>query len=145
MFQSFLNSGDNFAGKTAWVYGWGQASFTSNQAQVKLQKLQLKVSSNKECSAWSTKNNMNWDLGPGQVCAGAGAGKDACKVNCFYNESFLNQLWRIERFINLTRYKNIQKFSCDKRYFCSKIRNLMIHSVKITTVHNFENNSNSSI
>jgi len=73
------NTGDSFVGKTAWVYGWGQASFTSNQAQTKLQKLQLKVSSNKECTAWSNKNTMNWDLGPGQVCAGAGTGKDACK------------------------------------------------------------------
>ena len=73
-------TGDSFVGKTAWVYGWGQASFNSDFGQAKLHKLQVKVADNKECMAWSNKNTMRWDLGPGQVCAGAGAGKDACKV-----------------------------------------------------------------
>jgi len=73
------NTGQSFVGKTAWVYGWGQNSFKADQGMQKLQKLQVKVASNKECMDWSKKNTKNWDLGPGQVCAGAGKGKDACK------------------------------------------------------------------
>ena len=51
--------------------------------EFKLRKLEVKVASNKECMAWSAKNSMNWDLKSSQVCAGAGSGKDACKVNPF--------------------------------------------------------------
>jgi len=73
------NTGDSFVGKTAWVYGWGQTSFKAEWGEFKLRKLELKVAANSECMAWSSKNNMNWDLASSQVCAGAGAGKDACK------------------------------------------------------------------
>merc|ERR1712110_928708 len=72
-------TGDSFVGKSAWVYGWGQTSFKADFGESKLRKLELKVASNKECMAWSAKNNMNWDLKSSQVCAGAGVGKDSCK------------------------------------------------------------------
>ena len=48
--------------------------------EFKLRKLELKVASNKECMAWSDKNTMRWALKDSQVCAGAGVGKDSCKV-----------------------------------------------------------------
>ena len=60
--------------------GWGQTSFKADMGASKLRKLEMKVASNKECMAWSAKNSMNWDLKSSQVCAGAGSGKDACKV-----------------------------------------------------------------
>ena len=48
--------------------------------EFKLRKLEVKVASNKECMAWSDKNTMRWALKDSQVCAGAGVGKDSCKV-----------------------------------------------------------------
>ena len=46
----------------------------------KLRKLKMKVASNKEVLDWAAKNNQNMELKSSQVCAGAGEGKDACKV-----------------------------------------------------------------
>merc|ERR1712243_248065 len=75
------NTGDNFVGKTAWVYGWGQTAFKADFGSSVLLKLQVKVASNQECIDWSKKafGLAAWELGTGQLCAGAGAGKDACK------------------------------------------------------------------
>ena len=44
-------------------------------------KLKVKVASNKECNDWSKKafGLSAWTLGTGEICAGAGSGKDACK------------------------------------------------------------------
>merc|ERR1711884_256143 len=72
-------TGQSFVGKSAWVYGWGQTSFKADMGEFKLRKLEVKVSSNKECMAWSDKNTMRWALKDSQVCAGAGVGKDSCK------------------------------------------------------------------
>ena len=44
----------------------------------------MKIASNKEVLAWAAKNNQNMELKPSQVCAGAGPGKDACKVYQYF-------------------------------------------------------------
>ena len=61
--------------------GWGQTAFKADFGSSVLLKLQVKVASNQECIDWSKKafGLAAWELGTGQLCAGAGAGKDACK------------------------------------------------------------------
>jgi len=73
-------SGDNFDGKKAWVYGWGQLGWDKD-APAKLQKLEVTVTSREKVKAWAQKvdNMWQWTLEPGMLPVHTGAGKDACR------------------------------------------------------------------
>merc|ERR1712227_257129 len=85
------NTGDNFVGKTAWVYGWGQTAFKADFGSSVLLKLQVKVASNQECIDWSKKafglaackgdsgGPLTTDVGGRQVLIGDVSNGNACK------------------------------------------------------------------
>ena len=61
-----------FDDKTAQVYGWGFTSKNAGQASNILLEIDVKVLKHAKCSHRRPK------IHPGQICADAGAGKDAC-------------------------------------------------------------------
>jgi len=74
-------SGANFDGKKAWVYGWGQLSWTNYDPPALLQKLEVTVTSRNTVKEWAKKvdNLWQWTLEPGMLCVHTGDGKDACR------------------------------------------------------------------
>jgi secreted trypsin-like serine protease len=74
-------TGDNFDGKKAWVYGWGQLSWTNYDPPTKLQKLEVTVTTIEKVKAWAktVDNHWQWTLEAGMLPVKTGAGKDACR------------------------------------------------------------------
>ena len=77
------NTGDNYEGKKAMVYGWGQLAWDNYDPPSLLQKLEVTVTPRKTVVDWAKKtNNMwQWTLEPGMLCVYTGEGKDACRVS----------------------------------------------------------------
>merc|ERR1712042_310983 len=71
------NTGDDFVGKTAWVYGWGALSFGTGDYPDKLQELSVKIVSQDVCQA--AHNDLEWTITDGMLCAGGVTGQDSCQ------------------------------------------------------------------
>merc|ERR1712142_529676 len=56
------NTGDDFTGKTAWVYGWGALSFGTGDYPDKLQELSVKIVSQEVCQA--AHDDLLWTVRP---------------------------------------------------------------------------------
>merc|ERR1711915_887646 len=67
------NVGDDFEGKTAWVYGWGDNSSNQDYPD-KLQELSVEIVSDAVC-----KEVHNYPITDGMLCAGGVKGEDACQ------------------------------------------------------------------
>merc|ERR1719219_2529495 len=75
------NTGDNFDGKKAQVYGWGQLAWDNYDPPSLLQKLEVTVTARQTVVDWAKKvgNFWQWTLEPGMLCVATGEGKDACR------------------------------------------------------------------
>jgi len=71
------NTGDDYTGKTAWVYGWGALSFGTGDYPDKLQELSVKIVSQAVCQA--AHNDLGWTITDGMLCAGGVTGQDSCQ------------------------------------------------------------------
>merc|ERR1712198_80765 len=71
------NTGDDFTGKTAWVYGWGALSFGTGDYPDKLQELSVKIVSQEVCQA--AHEDLLWTITDGMLCAGGVTGQDSCQ------------------------------------------------------------------
>jgi len=71
------NTGDDFTGKTAWVYGWGALSFGTGDYPDKLQELSVKIVSQEVCQA--AHDDLLWTITDGMLCAGGVTGQDSCQ------------------------------------------------------------------
>ena len=76
-------TGDNFDGKKALVYGWGQLAWDNYDPPSLLQKLEVTVTPRQTVVDWAKKvgNMWQWTLEPGMLCVATGEGKDACRVS----------------------------------------------------------------
>jgi len=72
------NAGDDFTGKTAWVYGWGALSPGTGDYPDKLQELSVKIVSQDVCQA--AHDDLGWTITDGMLCAGGVTGEDSCQV-----------------------------------------------------------------
>jgi len=74
-------TGDNFDGKKAMVYGWGQLAWDNYDPPSLLQKLEVTVTARQTVVDWAKKvgNFWQWTLEPGMLCVYTGEGKDACR------------------------------------------------------------------
>merc|ERR1719474_2612723 len=71
------NTGDDFVGKTAWVYGWGALSYGTQDYPDKLQELSVKIVSQEVCQAAHV--DLGWTITDGMLCAGGVTGQDSCQ------------------------------------------------------------------
>jgi len=71
------NAGDDFTGKTAWVYGWGALSPGTGDYPDKLQELSVKIVSQDVCQA--AHDDLGWTITDGMLCAGGVTGEDSCQ------------------------------------------------------------------
>merc|ERR1711915_902344 len=71
-------TGEDYTGKTAWVYGWGALSFGTGDYPDKLQELSVKIVSQAVCQA--AHNDLGWTIADGMLCAGGVTGQDSCQV-----------------------------------------------------------------
>merc|ERR1712106_565376 len=67
-------SGDDFVGDTAWVYGWGSQS-SGGAAPEKLLEVDVEIVSQDVCKLAMAP----YDITEGMLCAGGVAGKDGCQ------------------------------------------------------------------
>merc|ERR1712241_1370304 len=74
-------TGDNFDGKKALVYGWGQLAWDNYDPPSLLQKLEVTVTPRQKVIDWAKKvgNFWQWTWEPGMLCVYTGEGKDACR------------------------------------------------------------------
>ena len=64
----------DLTGKIATVAGWGQTDYTGGDSDVLLE-VGLPIVSNRFCA-----KKMNFEIHPGQICAGGEKGRDSCQV-----------------------------------------------------------------
>jgi len=67
----------NYAGKNAWVYGWGALS-QGGSSPTKLQELEVPVVTDAQCKT-AMGTSVNDDLLAVMLCAGGVEGKDSCQ------------------------------------------------------------------
>eukprot|EP00092_Neocalanus_flemingeri_P005011 GFUD01005388.1.p1 GENE.GFUD01005388.1~~GFUD01005388.1.p1 ORF type:complete len:490 (-),score=75.79 GFUD01005388.1:64-1533(-) len=77
------NTGDNFIGKIALVYGWGRTS-ASGPVSTKLMEVDVKIVSDTDCqNAFDNSQDpqvqaANYQITSDMICAGGIGGKDSC-------------------------------------------------------------------
>merc|ERR1711892_565591 len=72
--------GDDFAGKNAWVYGWGGLDAGATEYPDKLMKLEVPIVSDEKCQADMGPDGIGWGITitEGMLCAGGKGGEDSC-------------------------------------------------------------------
>lgn len=70
------NTGDDFTGKKAWVYGWGTLSYGGSIPE-KLLEVEVSIVSDSVCQA--AVDDLGWTITNGMLCAGGVEGQDSCQ------------------------------------------------------------------